>query len=100
MLFLGAAYQAITAMPAMKPTSSIAKLMTAAVSKVIPPGAADVITVDCETDVADDAGPSAIVYHDEMLFVMPLSAICVHPAGCGTAAGIGCGPPSKAAIAK
>jgi hypothetical protein len=59
-------------MPATKPTSSIAKLMTAAVSKVIPPGAA-AVTVDWETDVAVAAGASAIVYHDEMLLVSSFS---------------------------
>lgn len=45
-------------------------------------------------------GENCNVYQVEMLLVIWLSDICVQPAGAGTPAGIGCAPPSNAAMAK
>ncbi len=61
-------------------------------------GAVDVMVVRLD---APGARPENItVCHVEMLFVMSVSAMPVHPAGAGTPEGMGFGPPLKTATAK
>jgi len=73
----------------------VAVLVTVAVEVTVEGG--DVLVV---VEAPGALGESWRVTQVEMLFVMPLSAISVQPAGAGTPAGIGCAPPSNAATAK
>ena len=72
----------------------VAVLVTVAVEVTVEGG--DVLVVDAPGAL----GENCTVYQVEMLFVIWLSDICVQPAGAGTPAGIGCAPPSNAAMAK
>jgi len=73
----------------------VAVLVTVAVDVTVEGGAA-LVVVEAPGAFGENCRETQV----EMLLVIPLSAICVQPAGAGTPAGIACAPPMNAATAK